>query len=373
MQGQPEAPTPSRCADERQHQPLLELMDLLVVHHDVEAMLPDLAACLRKVVDFDELDLVLPRGGAAADLYTLPLLAAETRPPATRVEVATLPPLQETKLAELWAAVHPVVLHALDATSDYAEALTGLRQSGKRSACLLPLTTAVRPVGVLVLASSNVGAYDEADQAFLERVANYVAIAVDDVRRSEETLAQQRRLEAERDHWRTLLEINNAVVTNLDLKSLRAAIAPSLRRIVPHDSTSLMLLRDEGERLGPLAFDPEFPPWVEEMASALTLTTRGRPDQAPIHVALALRKPIDVDMASSPALEPFVKRGGESLPSKRLCYVPLATARRRLGALMLGRHLPEPFTEDEMGRAMQAADQIAIAIENALAFGEIDA
>ncbi|HEY3381696.1 MAG TPA: sigma 54-interacting transcriptional regulator [Vicinamibacterales bacterium] len=358
---------------ERPHEAsLLELMDLLVVHRDVEAMLPDLAVCLRQVVDFDEIALVLPRGGAAADLYTLPLLSAETRPTATEVEVATLPPLQDTKLAELWAGEHPVVLHALDDVCDYAELLAGLREAGKQSACLLPLTTAVRPVGVMVLASSNLGAYDQSDAAFLGRVGNYVAIAIDDVRRSEEALAHQRRVEAERDHWRTLLEINNAVVTNLDLKSLRAAIEPSLRRLVPHDSTSLMLLRDQGERLGPLAFDPEFPPWVEEMASALILTTAGRPDQAPIHVALALRKPIDIDMATSPALEPFVKRGGEHLPSKRLCYVPLATARRRLGALMLGRHLPEPFTEDEMGRAMQAADQIAIAVENALAFGEIE-
>ncbi len=54
---------------ERPHEAsLLELMDLLVVHRDVEAMLPDLADCLRKVIDFDEIALVLPRGGVAADL-----------------------------------------------------------------------------------------------------------------------------------------------------------------------------------------------------------------------------------------------------------------------------------------------------------------
>jgi formate hydrogenlyase transcriptional activator len=102
------------------------------------------------------------------------------------------------------------------------------------------------------------------------------------------------------------------------------------------------------------------------------LSTGGGPDQAPLHVALALRKPIDIDMATSPAPAPFMNRREGSLPSKRLCFVPLVTARRPLGGLMLGRHLPEPFSEQEMGRAMQAAEQIAIAVENALAFAEIE-
>ncbi len=105
---------------------LLELMDLLVVHRDVEAMLPDLADCLRKVIEFDEIALALPRDDVAADLYTLPLLSADTRPAATEVELTSLPPLRETKLADLWAAEHPVIVHVLDATSAYAEALANL-------------------------------------------------------------------------------------------------------------------------------------------------------------------------------------------------------------------------------------------------------
>ena len=39
-------------------------------------------------------------------------------------------------------------------------------------------------------------------------------------------------VEAERDHWRTLLEVTNAVVTKRDLAELRAAVAPNVRRIV---------------------------------------------------------------------------------------------------------------------------------------------
>jgi formate hydrogenlyase transcriptional activator len=58
---------------------------------------------------------------------------------------------------------------------------------------------------------------------------------------------------------------------------------------------------------------------------------------------------------------------------KRLCIVPLATPRKPIGSLVLSRRMPDPFTPPERERARHAADQVAIAIENALAFGEIAA
>ena len=39
---------------------LLEVMDLVALHTDLDALLPDLAESLQKVVDFDTLGLVLP-------------------------------------------------------------------------------------------------------------------------------------------------------------------------------------------------------------------------------------------------------------------------------------------------------------------------
>jgi formate hydrogenlyase transcriptional activator len=58
---------------------------------------------------------------------------------------------------------------------------------------------------------------------------------------------------------------------------------------------------------------------------------------------------------------------------KRLCFVPLATRRGPVGFLILDRRSPRPFSPEEMDRSSQAAAQLAIAIENALAFDEIAA
>ena len=56
---------------------------------------------------------------------------------------------------------------------------------------------------------------------------------------------------------------------------------------------------------------------------------------------------------------------------KRICNAPLATSHRVIGILSLGRLTPTPFTSEELDRVAQIAEQIALALENALAFGEI--
>lgn len=72
--------------------------------------------------------------------------------------------------------------------------------------------------------------------------------------------ASRRELEADRDRWRILIEVNNAVVGNLDLSELLAAITPNLRRIVPHDATNLALLDPESGRVIVYAMDSPLPP-----------------------------------------------------------------------------------------------------------------
>ena len=143
-------------------------MDLVALHSDLDGLLPDLGVCLRKIVEFDGIGLVLPRPGTdAADRYTVMLASPEAPPSATHVDVVTLPSLAGTDLATLLARHDVVVLHDLDDHCGYPELVAGLRAHGKRSACLIPLTTALRPVGIIGFASAQIGAYDHADLAFL--------------------------------------------------------------------------------------------------------------------------------------------------------------------------------------------------------------
>ena len=59
----------------------------------------------------------------------------------------------------------------------------------------------------------------------------------------------QGQLDLERDHLRLLLEVNNAVVSNIELRPLFAAITASLRKVIQHEYTSLALYDADSNQL----------------------------------------------------------------------------------------------------------------------------
>jgi formate hydrogenlyase transcriptional activator len=342
-------------------------MDLVALHPRLDEFLPDLALCLHEVVDFNRIGVVLTsRGAEASRVYHLFVDVAGEAVPAVHIESLPMRPLEDRRLARVVTAEAPLVIRDLDAEPGLEE-LEELRAGGSRSLCFLPLVTSLRRVGIIGFVSSRVGAYDEADLVFLRRVASQVAIAIDNVRHYQESLAYQRQLEADRDHWRALLEINNALVSHLDLASLLSAIMPNLRRMAPHDYTSVALLRDGGTRVGLHAMEPKLPPEFEEAIGSIS------PEDTPFGVALASGKPMQAAVADLSSIPELIRRHADATRVKRVCFLPLTTPHRTLGGLVLARVSPEPFSEQELERAAQAAGQIAIAIENALAFHEIAA
>ncbi len=169
----------------------------------------------------------------------------------------------------------------------------------------------------------------------------------------------------ERDHWRTLLEVTNAVVTKRDLGELRAAIAPNVHRIVPHDHTNLFLI-DDHARLQSFVIDPTAVAWPEDLSKSIRL------DAEPYKSWLSRTVDIDVENAERTgweALHAHVVASGV----RRICNAPLSAPHRVVGVLSLGRLTPVAFTDDELERLTQLAAQIAIALENAMAFEEIAA
>jgi len=178
---------------------------------------------------------------------------------------------------------------------------------------------------------------------------------------------EETQLQAEREHLRALLELTNAVTTR-DVASLAAAIAPNLQRIVEHDDVSLLLLHQASELMGRYALTAHGVGWTDELTAEL------RPDKPPFAAWLAERRTVNID------LEQFDWTGREGIHRniaasglRYACFVPLATTHDTLGFLVLNRRADAPFTPDEMNRSSQAAAQIAIALENALAFREIAA
>jgi formate hydrogenlyase transcriptional activator len=164
-----------------------------------------------------------------------------------------------------------------------------------------------------------------------------------------------------------LLEVNNAVITHLDLDDLFTAVSECLRKVIQHDGSSLLLCDEEtGEwRIHVLDFQKN-ESFVEEgtieesteSPSCLAINT-GK-------AALFREQDLKEMASSSPCAQDLLDRGVKSF-----CSLPLLAHKRTLGALNVGRRRDDGFTSEDVELLSQVAQQVAIAVENALAYKQI--
>ena len=209
------------------------------------------------------------------------------------------------------------------------------------------------------------GAYNEADLEFLRQVAAQVAVAVDNALNFQDAQVYQEQLSRERDRLRLLLEVNNALVSNLDLRELLKQIATCLRRVIHHDYTALALYDPATNQMRLHALDfPEGKGLIqEEMTVPLEGSAGGE--------VFATRKPLLVDAANTNRFQSPIARLAEAEGLKCVCILPLFTSTRDLGTLALGTLAEDSFKQEDIDLLAQVANQIAIAVENALSYREI--
>src|ERR1700674_5114720 len=240
-----------------------------------------------------------------------------------------------------------------------------LRENGVRSFCSVPLTTAQRRLGVLSFGRGTPHHYAEVEIAFIQQVARQVAVAVDNALNLERAQAYQRQLAQERDRLRVLLEVNNAIVSKLDLRSLLNAISASLRRVIHHEYTSLALFEEDKNKMRVMALDfPQGKGLIhEEMLVPLDGTIAGS--------AFQNRRPVVLDHAAMGRFDSPTSRLLRDEGVRSVVCIPLITHDRVLGTLSLASVRDAAFQQGDVDLLVQVAGQVAIAVENALAFQEI--
>jgi formate hydrogenlyase transcriptional activator len=208
-------------------------------------------------------------------------------------------------------------------------------------------------------------AYDAADLEFLQQVAAQVAVAVDNALNFQNAQTYQQELARERDRLRLLLEVNNALVSTLDLHELLAAISACLRRVMNHDYASLGLYEPAAQQVRLQALD--FPQGKGLLQEEMTFPVEGTPSGE----VIVTRKPLiitgaDLDGYKTSVSSLFIAEGLRSG-----CIVPLITANRIVGTLSLSSLRAGAFNQEDADLLMRVANQVAIAIENALAYQQI--
>jgi formate hydrogenlyase transcriptional activator len=344
------------CEDlARQYRTLLEVSESIAAHRDLWELFHELAQSLHHVVNFEHMRLLLHD----PERNVMRLHVLET-PRTGELTACCDLPVEESPGGWVWKTQQPLVISEVEKEIRFPRVTKVMLELGVKSFCVVPLTTAQRKLGALVFGSLQAAAYDDADLEFLQQVAKQVAVAVDNALNYQSVQCYQQALSRERDRLRLLLEVNNAVVSNLELKPLFAAITPSLRKVIQHEYASLALYERDEDRLWLHALDfPEGRGFIQESM----LLPR---DQTPAWRVIRSRQPI-VLVGKDVAWGPLEAEG-----LKSICMAPLITHDRLLGTLNLASLRDGNFTEADAELLSQVASQIAIALENALAFREID-
>jgi formate hydrogenlyase transcriptional activator len=342
-EARPESPFAQR------YEMLIRVSQAIKAHRGRDELFQALAVELRKVVEFDAIYCI--QYDQAANKITW--LGSHSL---SGVQRPDLPP-EEMLSPWIYERQQPLVIPFLDRETRFPRVTEFLGNQGLQSICALPLTTVRRRIGSFGFGSKHPNAYSEEEVRFLALVVDQIALAIDDALHAEELERQNKRLTL-------LLDLNNAVVSNLELRDLLRATSANVRRVMECDGVGVALPDLESRELQLYVFD--FPgnegiahpgiPIDGTMAPAKAFRT-GKPE-------VVNRLDLRDDNRDIPA-------SAIALGVQCVCCLPLASRGRILGVLILGRREEKAFTENEVEFLMQVANQLALAVENALAYREI--
>src|SRR5438552_9619991 len=344
-----------------QYQALLEVSEAISVHRDLTGLCQDLAQRLHRVVNFEHMRLLLydPERHAMR-LHVLETPQAGDLPPCSEL------PVDESPGGWVWHTQQPLVIPRVEEETRFPKVTPCMLELGVKSFCAVPLTTAQRRLGALGLGSLQEAAYSDADLEFLQQLARQVAVAVDNALNSQSVQGYQQQLTHERDRLRLLLEVNNAVVSRLDLRDVFAATTASLRRVIPHVLASLYLYDPDQEVVSRYALDSPTGKGLLQEGFV------GPVDSTPAGPAIRTGKPALFDEEDLKRLQSDVARLLLAEGVKSGCCVPLTSHNRSLGTLNIASLHSGAFGQDDIDLLSQVANQIAIAVENALAYRQIE-
>ena len=237
---------------------------------------------------------------------------------------------------------------------------------GFRSLCALPLVVRGKSIGAITVGSLIKNRYTEADAEFLMEVANQVAIAVDNMKSYEEIATLNATIAATAERRRTLLAINNAIISNLTRHALFRSIADALRRVVPFDRIAIFLHDPEKELLR--LFVLESAPPVGRYLVGLEW---GINESHPGWVFKNQRPLVRQDLASNrhyPTEDLLLADGVRSF-----VVVPLIAAGRSIGTLNLNSATPGQYSQSDADFLQEVANQVALAVDNMKSYEEIEA
>jgi formate hydrogenlyase transcriptional activator len=273
-------------------------------------------------------------------------------------------PIEELPTWHAMASGDPQHTADWDTEERYPRFKPWAKKLGLGSSVRVPLTTPHRRLGVFGIVRNTVSPFSADEISFLRLVGHVVAFALDDGLNLRSAQTAHACLQTQNDRLQLLLNLTNRITSNLNFRELLRLIAANIREVMQCDAVAVSLV-DAAAGTSRL-YVLDFPQGKGIIKEERVLTIAGASRRV-----LESLKPAVVNKTDPSEVPPEIYDEVVAEGLKSTCLIPLINRGRALAILTIARTTESPFTPYDVDFLTQASGQIAIAIENALAYREI--
>lgn len=175
----------------------------------------------------------------------------------------------------------------------------------------------------------------------------------------------ENRTDAASDGYQALLAVSEAIMSHREPSALFRDLAQRLDHVVQFDALALVL-HDAVSNSMCLHVLETSEPDAPQGIFALSV------EDDPAGMVWKTQQPLITAAVSELKRWPGLLEWVEPTGIQSICWLPLTTARQRLGALVFASKQLSAYDASDLGFLQLVANQVAVAIDNALAFQEIE-
>jgi formate hydrogenlyase transcriptional activator len=353
----------SKSAADGRYRTLLEVSGAIASQPNLKAILQSLRRLLSSVLAFDSVSLCLLSDNG----NSVRLIAFDRSPEAHQVDIGTEVPHAGSAVGRAIDEQKPIYIPDLQAElSRIPQLASQAKLRTPHSAYIFPISISGKKLGALTFATAQTGQFDPDDMELMISVSSHVAVALESAVATDVAQLYQRQLAHERDRLRLLLEINNQVVTQLDVNELFRSASASIRKYFANDFTGFWLIDKQSNQLECAILD--FPGGKGFLADIPARAVTDRETEKMRTRTAEIWSEQDIDKLRPEVLE---RLKAESIAA--MAVAPLGTSNGPLGLMSMGSKRPNNFGQEDLDILSQISAQISLALDNALAYGRLSA
>lgn len=233
--------------------------------------------------------------------------------------------------------------------------------------CLTPLAVDGRIFGGCEFLRHDDASWLERDFSRLQTLTQAVGLAVEQIQARRNNSASYELLSRERNDFRLLVAITNAVLSKLDLDELVTEVSQEIHRNFSIDSISMVLRSDRKGKL--IVYSTHYLDADAPLHDQSEVDEKGTLSEKVMQNKKMLMLNLHHRDQHAPYERMLFDMWGEQ--DQTLCLFPLIFRDRVLGTLKLAQCKAQVFTAANLKLLNQIAERVAIAVDNALSYREI--